>query len=339
MPSLNHLKRMTDQNGMLQFSKKDIPDPESGYTLDDNARALIAALLMDDGQDLARIYAQNLYKSQRPNGTWANFCLNGRYVHHWDSEDSIGRALIACSLGSFAPWADVRNLCSRIFKRQISKAGTFTSPRAIAYSIVALSKRSLDNERLALLHKLSDLLIGLYQQKSSRLWLWFEDYITYCNGILPQAMLSAYQATGDKKALKIGRDSLNFLCGILFRRGYLNIVGNRGWYQKGGSIPLFDQQPVDAASIALACLEAYQVLGHDEYWDLCQAAFDWYGGRNIHQIPMIDEKSGGCFDAITPEGVNLNQGAEAVLSYIISKMLIDKGMLSLSTGIGQSASI
>lgn len=328
MPNLSHLKRMTDDNGMLQFSKKAIPDHESGYTLDDNARALIIAIDIQDGESLARIYANNLRRAQRPDGSWANFFLAGRYNNYWDSEDSIGRALLACSLAGFSPWEEIREVSSFMLKSQLYRVENFTSPRAIAYSILALSKGILDNEKLNLVHKLSDLLISLYQQKSGKAWCWFEDYLTYCNGILPQAMLSSYQVTGDKKALKIGRDSLNFLCGVLFRRGYLNIIGNRGWYQRGGSVPLFDQQPVDAASIALACQAAYQVLGANEYREMSKTACDWYKGKNIHNIPMVDDNSGGCFDALTPEGVNLNQGAEAVISYILSEQLINNSMFS-----------
>ncbi len=336
MPNLNHLKRMSSDQGILQFSKKAIPDPESGYTLDDNARAFIASLYMPEGESWARVYTNTLKNFQRPDGRWANFFLNGRYIHHWDSEDSIGRALIACSLGSSAPWPDIRETCSAIFKRQIKKSESFTSPRAIAYTIVALSKGSIDNEKLAMVHKLSNVLISLYQRKSSRSWYWFEDYLTYCNGILPQSMLSSFQVTGDKKALKIGRTSLNFLCSVLFRKGYLDIIGNRGWYQRAGDIPLFDQQPVDAASIAIACQEAHEILGLNEYREMSKTAFSWYKGKNIHHVSMIDPKSGGCFDALTPEGVNLNQGAEAVLSYILSDLLVNQATSTLNEKIEHS---
>ncbi len=40
--NLNHLKQMTTSIGIIQFSKINQPDINSGYTLDDNARALIA---------------------------------------------------------------------------------------------------------------------------------------------------------------------------------------------------------------------------------------------------------------------------------------------------------
>jgi len=115
------------------------------------------------------------------------------------------------------------------------------------------------------------------------------------------------------------RDSLLFLCEILFRDGFLNIVGNNGWFQKGQEKPaLFDQQPVDAASIALCCLKAYEVFGEDDFLEMAKKARDWFTGDNIHQLPLIDPQSGGCFDALTEHGVNENQGAESLLAWLLT---------------------
>ena len=126
--------------------------------------------------------------------------------------------------------------------------------------------------------------------------------------------------------MKIGHDSLYFLNGILFRDGYLNIVGNEGWYSKGGAIPLFDQQPVDAASINFACMEAYESIGNKEYLDLAKLAHAWYRGANIHSLSLYNEKTGGCFDALTADGVNLNQGAESTLSLLLCDLHAAKNM-------------
>lgn len=318
---------MTDDQGILQFSRLSTPDADSGYTLDDNARALIIALHMNNST-LAERFARNLDKARRPDGSWSNLLLKGRYYSNFDSEDSVGRGLVACSLGSQSPWPKVSGPCSMIFSQYIKRLDNFTSPRAIAYGIVALARSKPDSSRLALLQKLSEKLISLYQTHQDAHWHWFEDYMTYCNGVIPQSLMAAYQVSGDKKTLKVAHDSLKYLVEVLFRQGFLNIIGNKGWYQKGGSIPLYDQQPVDAASIALACNEAYQVLGLNDYRDLARLACLWYKGKNINSLPLIDPESGGCYDALTEQGVNMNQGAEAVLSYLASRVLMEQ--LSIS---------
>ncbi len=43
--NLSHLKQMTTQTGIIQFSKVNRPDIKTGYTLDDNARAMVATCM------------------------------------------------------------------------------------------------------------------------------------------------------------------------------------------------------------------------------------------------------------------------------------------------------
>ena len=325
---------MTDDVGMLQFSRNGSPDPRSGYTLDDNARGLLVALNMgENGYAYACRYLDFLLQAQRPDGTWSNFLLDGKYSSRFDSEDSIGRALLACSAATRSDWLDVSSVASGLIRNKLSSVMGFTSPRAIAYSLVGLCKGKMpcsDKFLQKLINKLSGCLIGLYSRCRSHDWMWFEDYFTYCNAILPQALFCAYAYNGDKKCLQIAQESLDFLNGILFSQGYLNIVGNQGWYQRGGRLPLFDQQPVDAASVAFACQEAFNCLGKNEYLQLASLAHQWYHGHNIHRLNLYDDASGGCYDALTREGVNTNQGAEAVLSLLLAEQLMESAYPELN---------
>ena len=326
MLDYRHLQRMTDSTGMLQFSQLSTPDPSSGYTLDDNARALIVTLNMKDSHDLALIYANWLFQAQRIDGSWSNLQVRGNDIRALDSEDSVGRALLACALGSGCAWPDVQGMCLAMFNRNLPRAVHFKSPRAVAYTLTGLCMidKPMSRDHLQLIRQLSSYLTGLYQQHQKKGWYWFENSHTYCNGILPQALFSVYARTGNKKALKTGHEALSFLCDILFRSGYLNIVGNKGWYKYGEKPPCFDQQPVDAASTAGACLAAYQSIGGQHYLGLARQAHRWYHGANINQLKLYDQKTGGCYDALTEEGVNLNQGAEAILSFLLCEQLMAK---------------
>lgn len=338
MADFKHLIALTDNNGILQFSQRDWPDPNSGYTLDDNARALLVSIFSADRQEWAQCYASSLYRSQRPDGSWSNFQLGSRFSSGFDSEDSVGRALLACCIGTAGNWPELRKLCLDMLNRNLLRAFDFTSPRAIAYTLLGLCKGEVPiapERLLSIISSLSNRLIGLYKAKHHHDWLWFEDYFTYCNGILPQALLAAYTVNGDKKALKTGHDSLNFLNSILFRDGFLNIIGNQGWYRKGEPIALFDQQPVDAASTYFACMEAYQTMGSQEYRELARAAHAWFRGQNIHKLSLYNPKTGGCFDAITAEGLNLNQGAESTLSLLLCDLHAEGSMeLQAESGSG-----
>ena len=327
MLDYKHLLAMSDATGMLQFSCLDRPDPGSGYTLDDNARALMVALHMEEDAYLySRRYLDFLASAQRLDGVWSNFLLDGIYYSRFDSEDSIGRAIMACAAASRSSWPDLAALGGRLIFNKLAELPGFTSPRAIAYSLVGLCNGKIpcpDAFVRQIVRRLADFLAGRYEVTRGRQWWWFEDYLTYCNGILPQALLCAYEFNGDERCLRIGRESLDFLNDTLFRPGYLSIVGNAGWYQRGGQMPVFDQQPVDAGSMVFANWQAYKVLGSKEYLDRALLARKWYEGQNIHGLSLIDADSGGCCDALTPDGVNLNQGAEAVLSLLLSELLLE----------------
>ncbi len=325
MPDFRHLVNMTDENGLLQFSKKTIPDPRSGYTLDDNARALMVSLHMENiDNDYTKYFLDYLEKSQSPNKTWCNFMLDGRYSSLFDSEDSIGRALMACSAATHSPRPEIRRKASIILINNINTARGFSSPRAVANTLVALCKAQLpelDKERPELVNKLSGYLLDLYAQTKSSNWRWFENYLTYCNAILPQSLFCVYSYNGNQRCLHAAYDTLSFLNDMLFSKGYLNVIGNKGWSFRNAPTACFDQQPVDAASIAFACWEAYHALGRKEYLDLVALAYQWYHGKNINKMPLYDPATGGCYDAITKDGVNLNQGAESTLSLIFTTIL------------------
>lgn len=325
MLDYRHFLKMSDAIGILQFSRLDVPDENSGHTLDDNARAFMVALNMEgnSGYEPADKYLSFMESCQLENGAWSNLFIKGRYLSAFDSEDSIGRALLACSLGSACSWQDIQLRCKKLLKDNLPRVPGFTSPRSIAYSLLALVKGQ-PIKKMHLINVMADHLHSLYKLNKAADWHWFENYITYCNGILPQALIAVYAVNSDKRFLKAGLDSLNFLNDVLFREGYLNIIGNQGWYHKNKTVPLFDQQPVDAASIALACHEAYVITAKSEYLDLTRKAYAWYKGENVHRIPLYNKNTGGCFDALNQEGVNLNQGAEAVLSWLMTEQLANR---------------
>jgi len=324
---------MTDEFAFLQFSQKDDPDPDSGYTLDDNARALMVTLSMEESSyPYACLFTRYLMQSQSKNGSWCNLFQQGQFHHTFDSEDSVGRAFLACSMATTCAWNDIAYCCKGMLQRAIPRLAEFTSPRGIAYSLIGLCKGNFsflpEKYIYDLINLLAMKLLNLYDSKSSRDWKWFEDHLTYCNGILPQALFAVYAFNGDKRCLKAAHESLGFLNELLFAKGYLNIVGNEGWYQRGGKLPVWDQQPVDAASIIFACWEAYQAIGLSEYLDLAHLGHQWYRGRNIHGLALYNQQTGGCYDALTKQGVNLNQGAEAVLSLLLSDLLIENAIIA-----------
>ena len=152
---LNHLNRMTDDTGMLQHSIFTIPNRREGYTTDDNARALIFAVLLGQmekhqsgkvnpsTETSALCYLAFLEHAFNPaKGRFKNFL---RYDRRWNepvgSEDSHGRALWA--LGTVLGRSQdqgLRGAAGRLFEFSLPAVLEFNSPRAWAYALLGIQE-------------------------------------------------------------------------------------------------------------------------------------------------------------------------------------------------------
>src|SRR3989344_2221536 len=322
---LNHLKRLTDDFGIIQFAEHFHPDKNSGYTVDDNARALIVATRhyqlynQDFSMELIKTHLNFLGFSQEESGKFINHIsqqrnkLNKNY-----SEDSYGRAMLSLSYAiselnneNNENNGEVTKKAETIFNRAYSWFEKLRSPRAKAFSIMALyyyNKKFSHKRNLALIKRLSDSLVESYNKESSEQWQWFEKYLTYSNSKIPEALFYSYLATKDKKYLDIAKETLDFLTSLLIVGGELSLIGQNGWYNKDGKRAFFDQQPVDASSMVSTYLTANSVTGNKNY---------------LKQM-MYNESTGGCYDGLGRFSVNLNQGAESTLAYLSARLLLEK---------------
>lgn len=319
---------MTDDTGIIQFCYKSEPLLESGYTADDNARALIVAMGMKEieRQRLINTYVNFLTDAQGPDGIWENLKVNDKFYPIINSEDSIGRGILAVSCALDCGIKEAEDKAREMLKKVLPRALKLNSPRAMSYVLLSLSNIIDTYGNINLMphaQHIADRLIKLYDMSHSRGWHWFEDRLTYCNALLPHALFGFYSISGYTRALKTAKNTLDFLTDSLFKKGYLNIVGNQGWWQKQSRIPPYDQQPVDAGSIVLACLQAYIATGAEEYIEKAYMAYEWYWGKNINNVPLFNSQTEGCHDALVPDGVNLNQGAEAVISFLMSHQVLN----------------
>ena len=83
---------------------------------------------------------------------------------------------------------------------------------------------------------------------------------------------------------------------------------------------MYDQQSVEAFCMTEATLAAYHATGKEEYREKAQIIFEWFLGRNSKSVMVYNAETGGCYDGITPSGLNLNQGAEATVSYLLARL-------------------
>jgi hypothetical protein len=297
--------------------------------VDDNARGLLVALLaqrvigLGETRRLITIYLSYLHHSQREDGHFRNFMDFRRNLDREPgSEDCVGRALWALGLAvELAPDEGHRLLAKRMFDRSMTLPLTF-GPRGSALGILGLSAYlgSEPDDKLAheTLESLAAMLVRRFEDEADEIWRWFEPDLTYENAVLPLALFTFFERTGDENALRVACDSLAFLEEICFANGYLQLVGNAGWHARGADSAIADEQPIDASALVLAFRAAYAATGDLRYMARMRESFEWFLGANRLRLSLYDFSTAGCRDGLGIEEVNANQGAESVLSFLIA---------------------
>ncbi len=300
-----------------------MPDRKTGHTTDDNARALdlvlrAAAQGVEGALDLAGTY---LAYAQGEEGWFHNFYSYARTpLPETPSEDTQGRALRALAR-AYRHWREDRLgwAAGRLLERGLGTGQGLRHPRGLAHLALAAADLLLSpwaQEAEALLRQSLKALLAAYRRASRPGWAWFEKALTYENALLPQALLRGARVLEDREVGRIGLESLYFLDEIHFKEEVFASVGNRGWYPKGGRKASFDQQPLEAWAAVEAYLEAYRYTGEAFFRERAREAGAWFLGRNLLGLPLLDERTWGCSDGLTPEGLNPNQGAESLLAWL-----------------------
>ncbi|MTH15961.1 glycosyltransferase [Flavobacterium sp. LC2016-01] len=344
---LNHIKKLTTELGIIQFSKISIPDLDSGYTLDDNARALIAFCmhykLTQDKEDLAYIliYLDFIQRCQKPKGDFINYVDQENREHieqnaEVNLEDSNARAIWALgtvvSLSDILPEAIIKK-ATKCLLNSLKWTETIQSPRSIGFATKGLYLYHATIPNLyvaAIISKLNAKLLANYEDTATEDWQWFENYLTYGNGILPESMLYAYLITNKPIYKKVALDSLDFLISKTFADGNFKAISNQSWHHKGSEPSQYGEQPIDVTYTIQTLNTFYNAFKTPHYKKKMKAAFNWFLGKNhLNQI-MYNPVSGGGYDGLEKENINLNQGAESTVCFLTARLLMEKLALSQS---------
>jgi hypothetical protein len=341
--NLDHIKKMTTDFGMIQFAVINQPDIDSGYTVDDNARAMVAMCqhfeLTGDEADIKyiAIYLNFIKYCLQPEGNFLNYVSEQRLFteqnYATNLADANGRAIWALgyliSLSAILPGELVTEAVSVIDKALLN-ADKIYSTRAMAFVIKGLYYRNIKNKSvrdISLIREFANRLVEMYIFEADDEWQWYESYLTYANSIIPEAMLCASLATGEPLYKEIARFSFDFLLSKIIRKNSIKVISNKGWLHKGqelSSVATGGEQPIDVAYTILALSKFYDVFHDEKYRRKMELSFNWFLGANdLHQI-IYNPCSGGCYDGLEENSVNLNQGAESTVSYLMARLTMEK---------------
>jgi len=331
---LSYIKRLTDSTGILQHASYIVPNFSEGYCLDDNARALLMAVMTyrhnkdKDASDLIPVYIGFINYMQNKDGSFHNFLgYNRDFLDEKGSDDSFGRTIWALGhLIRYSPNPEYREIAESIFKNSLPHFEILKSLRGIANTIIGIYhylKFNSENEELRqMLKKIVSVIIKSFNIESDNSWEWFEPVLSYDNGIIPYALLCSYELLHQKEIIAIADKSMNFLEKITVKNGFLSPVGSNGWYRKGKSPAEYAQQPLDALAMVLMYHQAFVIHKDLHYLSKMLNAFMWFLGDNVLGISLYDFETKGCRDGLESRGVSMNQGAESSISYLIAFLTV-----------------
>lgn len=337
---MDHLMKMTTDFGLIQFCKINQPDFKSGYTLDDNARALIAMCMhyeqTKDENDLIPIqtYLNFIKFCLQPAGNFLNYIdINENFTTQNQSsnlDDANGRTIWALgfliSKKSILPVELVASALL-IINQTLPHIETIHSTRALSFIIKGLyfyHQEIETTENFLLTERLANRMVDMYTHESKKNWEWFESYLTYANSILPEAMLCASLVTGNPLYRAIARESMDFLTSNIFNENGIEVVSNKGPFNRGEVAQPFGEQPIDVAYTIMTLAKFYDEFEEKDFLDKLFVAFDWFLGENrLNQI-IYNPCTGGCYDGLEEHNVNMNQGAESTVSYLMARLTVEK---------------
>jgi hypothetical protein len=324
-----HLEALSNEIGVWQHAVGSVPNPAFGFCTDDVARALVVdvlharelgwSLVAASGERSLR-FLEDAFEPQ--SGRFRNFrAADGGWLDSGGSEDSHARAIY----GLAVVMAEVRDpmlvgRAERLFARSLPAAGSLTALRPVAAAILACDaalESGPDREAWDVYRVLAARLRAAFDRAASaREWPWPEPVLTYENALLPRALVVGGARLKDERMIEVGCAVLDWLVEVQTSQdGTFSPIGN-GWWPRGGSRSQFDQQPIEATATLLAAEAAYSATGLERYRGVAQMAYSWFLGDNLLGVRLADTSSGGCFDALTPRGVNDNKGAESTLMWL-----------------------
>jgi hypothetical protein len=318
-PHLGHLRRLTDDRGVWEHAEYDEPRVEHGYCTDDNARALVVACHHPGASVDATVVATVTLRFVLDAGDGAGGFRNRRradgvWLDGPRSDDAEGRALWALGTAArSAPEAWQRDEAAAAFAAARPIDSPHLRPHATAV-LGAVELLAVDPDHVVA-RRVATEGAARIADAAARRDPWIEPRLTYDDARLPEALLAAGGILRQRSYANLGLELLSWLVDDQTHEEHFSFtpVGGR---VPGGARPAFDQQPLEAAAMAAACARAWSLTAEPVWRELATRAAGWLLGANDTGATLYDTVSGGTYDGLAEDGVNLNRGAESTIAGI-----------------------
>jgi len=321
--SFRHVSLLTDDRGILEHAQGVTPRYQLGYCTDDNARLLLVASRASGAAAPARVLAniglQFILDAMQIDGTVRNRLTFERcWIDDPCVHDCWGRSLWA--LGTAFHRSDdhgIRAQAIEAFDRSCFQQSEFLRSMAFA-ALGAAEVLEVDPNHAgaaSLLAAAAERIVSTSLDTSIPSWSWPEPRLTYANAVLPETLLAAGSILNEPSMQHWGLELLEWLVEMETLDGHLSVTPTSG-RGPGDPKPAFDQQPIEVAALADAAARAFRLTKDQRWANTLRMAINWFGGDNDARLPMMDRESGGGYDGLHHDAVNINQGAESTLAMI-----------------------
>lgn len=317
---LCHLRRLTGPYGLFEHARGDTPRLEHGYTVDDNARAVV--LLSTAGMteiDEYPVYLKFVLDSRSDLGWRNRMSVAGVWSNVVGPDDTTGRAFWALGTALAAGRHNGQLI------RGLESLSDFTSShlRASCYALLGAAATLRAGVMVDSMATFIAATTARIPRSDDREWPWPEKRLTYDNARIPHALIAAGSAIDDQQTVEHGLTLLDWLVEIDTGQSGFSFtpVSGRGPGENG---PAFDQQPLEAWAMADACAAAADVTGYSSWRHAAIEAGMWFQGRNDVGALLFDPVTGAGFDGLHRDGVNQNRGAESTLSALGAQVRLDE---------------
>lgn len=323
-PRFDHLRALTDEIGMWEHAEYRRPRAAHGFCTDDNARALIVVCrealhpTVAEGigafDQLGERYLRFVLDSRTPAGFHNRRRADGRWDDEVGSDDSQGRAWWALGTAArSAPNEWMRMESGRAF----DASGGFASPhlRANAFAVLGAVEMLTAEPGHRMAEDLCRRAVEVIATAATARIPWPEQRLTYDNARIPEALLAAGSALGERRYTAMGLRLADWLASTESNGEHFSFTPVGGW-APGEPRPGFDQQPIEAWAMADLCHRAWQVTGADKWRLRVRRATQWILGDNDLGVPLYDATTGAGYDGLSESSVNENCGAESTLSAV-----------------------
>lgn len=334
---LDHLRVMIDDVGIIQHAHGSAPNLYTGYCVDDVARLLQVAhqLAARSGECYWRRVEERALSflwhavEEGQRGMHNFMSYDRRWLDEPTMGDHVGRAIWALgdviqrempASAEVAVAQLLQRLCRDLCAEDIH-------PRTAAFVLIGLSRSDSTAGRPKLITDLAEMLVSLHRRNATSDWDWFESTFTYDNARFCQALIVAGGTLRRPELTDLGLRTLRWYGEQCTVASSLRLPGNAGRHRDEVHPGSGDEQPLEAAALVEAEIEALSATGDPDHGRRALAAFEWFTGRNRLATSLYDSASGGCCDGLGIEDVNLNQGAESTLAYYTSRLAIESAGL------------